>query len=198
MQENQIEDLKKGDLKAWDAFISDIDPLIRSVVAWQKWHFAPHTQDDLCQKIRTDLTKSVPQFKGESSIEYFVKKICIRRCIDEVRRQVRSRELFVSTVTQDEDGEWKEIDAPSDETVDPIRSVILSERASILKKILESIDKTCQIAIQMFYLQSLTYKEISEHLGIAVNTVGSRLAKCLNKLKGFIKSDPKLREDFHA
>ena len=90
------------------------------------------------------------------------------------------------------------MDAPSDEGIDPIRSVILSERASLLRKILESIDKTCQTAIQMFYIQSLSYKEISEHLGIAVNTVGSRLAKCLNKLRGLIKSDPELGEDFHA
>ena len=80
------------------------------------------------------------------------------------------------------------------EAFDPIKEVETYERGAALREQLKTLDETCRTAIQFFYVQALSYKEISARLGIAVNTVGSRLAKCLEKLRGMVEKDPFLRE----
>ena len=40
MEKETFEALKKGDQRAWATFFTEFDPLIESVVAWTKWHFA--------------------------------------------------------------------------------------------------------------------------------------------------------------
>ena len=52
------------------------------------------------------------------------------------------------------------------------------------------------LAIDAYYNQGLSYKEISEELGLAVNTVGSRLSKCLGKVKQNLQENPNFEEYF--
>ena len=56
-----------------------------------------------------------------------------------------------------------------------------SERARMARALIEDLDETCREAVSAFYLEEMSYKDMSERFGIAVNTVGSRLAKCLEE-----------------
>lgn len=196
MEKAIIDALQAGDQAAWSSFFAEFDPLLRSVAAWSKWRFPPHIQQDLVQDIRTELMRSVANFRQESSLAYFVKRICIHRCIDQVRRQVKQRETHVSLAVVDADGSSHDMDLPAGEEFDPIRAVVRFELASALKIQLDELDETCRTAVRQFYLDGLSYKEMSRKLGVAVNTVGSRLAKCLDKLRGLIAKNPSLREYF--
>ena len=190
IQEAQdLEPLKAGDSKAWDEFFKEHDSLIRSVVPWPKWHFQPHTREDIAQHIRVDLTRAIPKFRGDSSLANYVKRICVRRCIDQVRREVRQKGLFVSGAFEDDDGERTEIEFSAGSEFDPRQTVLQSEQAKALAVIVEQLDNLCKIVIRQFYMQDLSYKEIAELNNITVNTVGARLSKCLNKLRAFIKKD---------
>ena len=188
IQEAQdLEPLKAGDSKAWDGFFKEHDSLIRSVVAWPKWHFQPHTREDIAQHIRVDLTRAIPKFRGDSSLANYVKRICVRRCIDQVRREVRQKALFASGTFEGDDGERTEIEFPAGPEFDPRETVLRSEQAKALSVIVEQLDNLCKTVIQQFYVQDLSYKEIADLNGITVNTVGARLSKCLNKLRALMK-----------
>ncbi len=187
--------LREGDNGAWESFFQEFDKLIGSVVAWSKWHFQPHVRDDILQGIREELTRAVPKADQIASMEHFIKRVCIRRCIDEVRRQVRTKQTLVPLARKNDDGGWREADIEAGDGFDPIRAVIASERAVALRQLLEGIGPTCKAAIRQYYLQELSYKEIAAETGIAINTVGSRLAKCLVKLRAMVEKDAMLRED---
>ena len=190
-----LDALKAGDEQAWDDFFRLHDALIRNVVSWPKWFFSTVVRQDVAQKIRTDLTKSIHSFSGKSSLEHFIKTISVRRCIDEVRRQVREKQTFVPGAFQDTDGEWHEIEARADESYDPVRDIVLAERARYLRQLLGTLREACRVAVREFYLDEMSYREMAEKHGISINTVGSRLAKCLARLREKMRQNPELRED---
>jgi len=174
----------EGDQDGWARFFKEQDPLIVSVVSWSKWRFTASVRDDVCQKIRVELVRALPRFKADSSLNYFIKRICVHRCIDEIRRKVRQDNPLVSLVIQDADtGQERERDLPAGDAFDPVVEVEREELIAAVRTLVEALDPTCRTAVQMFYLKGLTYQQMSDELGVAVNTVGSRLAKCLNKLK---------------
>jgi RNA polymerase sigma factor (sigma-70 family) len=192
-----IASLQSGDKAAWNEFYARFDPLICSVTSWSKWHFPITLQQDLRQNIRLELTKCITSFKGDSSLEYFVKRICIHRCIDEVRRQVRERQFMMPMVQKNADGEefLHEAHLEAGRDFDPILAVDLAERASELRRILDAFDTTCRTAIRYFYFEGLSYKDIAGKLGVSIITVGTRLGKCLNKLRTALSKDVFFRED---
>lgn len=189
--------LKKNDKEAWTRFLTRFDPLIRSVTAWSKWHFTEAVQQDLQQNIRLELTKCISRFKGESSLDYFVKRVCIHRCIDEVRRQIRERQIIAPELREDpaESGFRLEAVVGVGDSFDPVLAVVVAERAHFLRKILDEFDDTCRTAISFFYFQELSYKEMASRLGVSIITVGTRLAKCLMRLRKLLSKDKFFGED---
>jgi RNA polymerase sigma factor (sigma-70 family) len=179
---------------AWDRFLERFERLILGVVSWRKWHFSADVQQDVAQQIRTGLLRAVPSFKGESSLDHYVKTIAVRQCIGEVRRQVRDRQTFVSSVVDDEDG-CREIDFAADEIDEPVRAVMLAERVRAIRRLLAMVEPKCARIIRQFYMERISYKELAELHGISIKTVGSRLARCLRKLHDLSKKDPELREE---
>lgn len=76
------------------------------------------------------------------------------------------------------------------DALDPHDETIQQERVQNLRSTLEHLQETCQEIINLFYLKHLSYREISGQLGISKNTVGSRLAKCLDKLHEKLRRNP--------
>jgi len=188
--EMRIEDLRAGDEAAWDEFFSRYDSAIRSITAWPKWRFDAHTREDLAQTVRAEIVRSVSNLSDESRLAGFVKRICVNRCIDEVRRQVRERSSRSSMFHRSPDGEWQEMDIQAGEDFNPFTAVALTERAAALKRLVAGLDSLCRTAIHDFYTRGLSYKQMAKKQGVAVNTVGSRLARCLDKLREMMTHEP--------
>ena len=185
-----VQSLRNGDNSAWSRFFELFDDYIDSVVAWPKWHFDAHLRKDVAQTIKMDIVKSVSRLKDDSSLKTFVKRICVHKCIDEIRRQVNERNVVSSMYVPDKEGDWKHIDMGAGKDFDPIHIITMMERAGALKKLLEKVTQSCRTMLKQFYGQGSSYKEIAEALELSVNTVGSRLSKCLNKLRELIVNDP--------
>ncbi len=195
IEAEELSRLQAGDSTAWDAFFARFNELITAVVSWSKWRFSPPTREDVAQGIRLALFKAIKSFHNESSVEYYVKRICINRCIDEVRRQIRTRQLLVPLAggrgVRPEDETFQ----MADRSQDPLRDVINAEIASQVKRVLGEMDELCRTAILRFYFAQQSYKQIAKDLNISINTVGSRLAKCLEKMRIIMGADAFFGED---
>ncbi|MFH0908327.1 MAG: sigma-70 family RNA polymerase sigma factor [bacterium] len=187
--------LREGREPPWDQFFEQFDPLIRSVVAWGKWHLDAHTREDVAQSIRQEIVRSIGQIKEAATVEYFVKKICIHRIIDEIRRQVRAGRFTVAMQTVNADGDIVNVPTTSGPGDDPVMQIVLFERAAAVRQMLEEIGEPCSSAIRSFYFEGTLYKEIASSAGISINTVGTRLSKCLEKLRSLMKSHVFFREE---
>lgn len=187
-----LQSLCRGDDDAWGDFFARFDAQIRKIVCWPKWHFDAHARDDVVQNIKAGLVKSIPSLREESRLTPFVRRISVNRCIDEIRRRVRDNERLRPLGRWTTDGDWEESEISSGEEFDPVQAVIRMERAAALRRVLGEVDETCRTAIRQFYVDGLSYREMSEQQGVTVNTVGSRLARCLEKLRALLPGlDPR-------
>ena len=190
-----LDKLVGGDEEAWKRFFEVFDSLIRSIVSWPKWHFSETIREDILQTVRMEIHKSLGRFRKDSSLEYFVKRICIHRCIDEIRKQVRERELMSPYDYTQAGSDYREMMAGTGLDFDPVLAVVLSERASALREILNDMDDTCKNTIESFYFKNQSYKEMAARFNISVITAGTRLAKCLDKLKIILRRNRFFREE---
>lgn len=178
-----VDALKAGDQRAWASFFTYFDGLIRSVVAWPRWHFDSHFGEDVTQAIRLSLVQSVGRLQSQESLEAFVKKVCFNRCIDALRKQLREQGRLVPMGHTGEDGEWEEIDFPAEEGFDPAEALLRQERLALLRSALDRLDGPSRDCLKQFYSEGLSYKEMAERQGVSINTVGSRLSRCLDKVR---------------
>lgn len=183
-----IEELRAGDERVWRDFFAHFDGLIRSVVAWPRWHFDAHAGEDVTQQIKLGIVHSVGRLQSQESLEAFVKKICFNRCVDMLRKQLREQGRFVPMGRAGEDGEWEEIDFAADGDFDPASALQREERAAFLRAAVSRLDEGGQECLRQFYVEGLSYKEMAERQGVSINTVGSRLSRCLDKLRGLLET----------
>ena len=176
----------------WAGFFAHFDPVIRRVVAWAKWRFSPEVQEDVAQTVRLELHRCLPHSAPPRNPQAFVTRVAARRCIDEVRRQVRARD--VPLIRFGEDGDELPLPIAAGEGFDPIAAVAAHERARQARELVARLEATCQDALDRYYLKEQSYRDIAGALGLSVNTVGARLSKCLDRLRALLAADPALRE----
>lgn len=189
--DNQIlQAVRENGAEGWELFCDQFDPLIRSITSWSKWNFSEDEQQDVLQNIYVELQTALLHFRQECSLKWFIKRIAMCQCVNEIRRQVRWRTLTTPSVQKDCSGEWCELDFNASDDADPYREISKQEQLQALAKSLALLQHPCKTSINLFYVRDLSYREMSKQLGISVNTVGSRLSKCLRKLHKELMRNP--------
>lgn len=182
--------VRENSATGWELVFDQFDPMIKSIVRWPKWNFSDQEKQDVCQNIYMQLQGALATFRKESSLSWYIKKIAIHQCINEVRRQVRWRTVMTSSIQKTSDGDWNEMEFNNSNALDPHHEMLQIERLQALDMGMSSLKDTCRESITLFYVKDLSYREIAKQLGISVNTVGSRLAKCLDKLHKELRQHP--------
>jgi RNA polymerase sigma factor (sigma-70 family) len=185
------------DAEALNQWLSNANPEIRAIVSWRKWGFSDVERNEALQKIRLGLWRHA-ETHGKATDPGLLRNIAICRCIDVVRARTRERKRLVSMSLQS-DGERSRQDLDVVETGaighDPLEWVDRMERARELGRLLRDLAPLCQEALQRFYLEEQSYQEIAQHLGLSINTVGSRLSKCLDKLRRLMRNTTLFQEE---
>lgn len=182
-EQPSVKDLREGNEQAWKEFFSCFDSMIQAIAAWPKWNFEAHTREDVAQNIRVSVVQSIGRLNSEQALTQFVKKICVYRCIDMLRAKLREQERLMPLTRVGADGGQEDIDMPAGPEFDPVYALRHAERAAALRAALGTLDDACRDGLRQFYFEGLSYKAMAEQQGVAVNTVGSRLSRCLEKLR---------------
>lgn len=123
--------------------------------------------EELAQEVFLDLFHHVGSLQSAAHVEFWLRKVASRRCIDYVRRRKRQPSVGLE-------------DAP-ELTAEPVEAdPFLTER---LRKLTASLPDRARMVVLLRYQEDLAPAEIAETLDIPLNSVKSCLHRALAMLK---------------
>ena len=141
--------------------------------------------EDVLQEglIQLAINLAKDKFKGGSSIENYAFGICRNKWLNEIYKKRREKEIFPG----------KDIGKNKIAPENPEEDLLEEERIRILREIIKKLTGNCP-RLLIYRLLKFSHKEISEEMGINVQTSRNETSKCLKKLRNFINDDPDLEK----
>ncbi|MFI3333048.1 MAG: RNA polymerase sigma factor [Rikenellaceae bacterium] len=132
---------------------------------------SPSDVDDYAQEVMINLWKGFGDFRGECNVKTWLWRISINTCITFMRKRKRSVKAIsisesISQIASD-DKDQKQIET-------------LYRRISHLERM--------EKAMILLWLESMSYEEIAQIMGLTVPAVATRLKRIREKLKQMSKS----------
>ena len=141
--------------------------------------------EETVQDVFVRAYQSLPAFKGKSGFKQWLSAITVRTCYDFWRKQYRSREVSMSTLTEKHQ-DWLE-KVMSDQS-----SQLFNEQSSqkeareVLGWALDRLSAEDRMVMELVYLEGLSGKEAAELLGWSVANVKIRSHRSRKKLRKLI------------
>jgi len=129
----------------------------------------PIEPEDLFQEVIFQIWKSLPNFKGKSSIDTWVYKIAINVCL-------RSKMKFEKSNNKTE-----RLDAIHFTPVTELIDHFEEEKYKYLKECIATLNES-DTSIIVLYLDELSYKEIAEITGLSENHIAVKMKRIRKKL----------------
>jgi RNA polymerase sigma factor (sigma-70 family) len=158
----------------FDQIARDHGAMIRRIAA--SYEANAHLAEELEQEIHFALWRSLPSFRGESSLRTFVARIATNRAITHVACALRSP----PSLELDE-----QIPAPGEDPES--RAIAVSHHTRLIAAV-RRLPLSYRQAVTLA-LEGLTPKEIADFLGITANAVTVRLSRAKDLLRNLL-GDP--------
>ena len=125
----------------------------------------PHDADDVTQEVFLKLYTARGEFQSEAHVKNWLVKVTVNTCRNVFRtpwRKVEDIEEYAQTLAFE------------------------TPEQSDLFLAVNCLDRKYRIAVQLYYFEGYSVKEIGEILGVSENTVSTRLARARGKLKAIL------------
>jgi RNA polymerase sigma-70 factor (ECF subfamily) len=141
--------------------------------------------DDVMQQVFIEVFKSLFYFKGDSSLDTWVYRICIKVCTTQLRKKFRKRQPQIVFDSLQTDGE------ADDRDCGPFYDLEQKELAMAIYDALDRLDPEKRLTVVLYEMEGKSLEEIAQIARVPVGTVKSRLfhgRKILeNKLKRYLE-----------
>lgn len=160
-----VRELLAGGRPAWDRFAREYRLVVLKAVytAARRFRASEADVEDAASQVFIELLeddgRALRAYRGESALSTWLTVVAYRIATREFVRQVRARDAQASK---------------------PVPSGAVPD-AEVLE-FLERLPEQDRRVLVMFHVEELSYKEISEHLGIPLNQVGMVLLRAREKL----------------
>lgn len=121
--------------------------------------------EEVAQETFVQVFRHLGQFRGESSFYTWICRICVNLCL-------RRREQL-SQVQERESSSEPEVEPVDTRT--PEDELVQREQVTLLRAALHALPKEYRAVLVLREMNSLSYEEIAEVLGLPVGTVKSRV-----------------------
>ena len=172
--EQLVEQATAGDVKSFERLVERY----QGVVFGAAYHWTQSSADaqDVAQEVLYLAFENLSQLREPARFASWLNRITANQCSKMARNRERS---------------MPSIDAPGNtlqETLpDPApladRKLESSERDAAVQAILARLSEKERLAVTLFYLDDLSYREVSEFLDVPISTVKGRLHKARKHLK---------------
>jgi RNA polymerase sigma-70 factor, ECF subfamily len=175
-----------------DAFEEVLKKYERHVLNIVKKH-VPYSQvEDIAQDvfIRVYQSLPLPTYQGEKSFEHWVSTLAIRTCYDFWRKQYKTRELSMSSLSERQQT-WLE-EALSEASARSFHQKGLEKEAKeILDWALDGLSAGDRMVMELVYLEGHSVKEAARLLGWSIANVKVRSFRSRKKLRQLLEKGPK-------
>lgn len=129
--------------------------------------------EDATQEIFTKIFLNLGNFQGTAKFSTWVYSVTYNYCIDKIRKEKRSRELFVS-----------EIDDPPDQVDDQDDAAELAiMQVNELRKVLAELNDSDRTLLLLKYKDGIKIKDIAEMFGKNESAIKMQLKRAKEKAK---------------
>lgn len=135
--------------------------------------------EDLFQEIVYNIWKSLDNFKGKSEVSTWIYRIALNVCYGSISKHKRKNEKFIRLENVKIHG--------IDDSVNEEDKI----KVNALNECISQLDKPDQTVIILF-LEELSYREISEIIGISENYVAVKMKRIRKKLEKCLT--PKIKD----
>ncbi|MDP4679308.1 MAG: RNA polymerase sigma factor [Cyclobacteriaceae bacterium] len=139
--------------------------------------------EEITQDVFVEVFKSIPSFRGNSSLKTWVYRIAITKSLEYQRKAKRKKRFafLVSISGENQDVlDSSIVDHPGIDTED-------GERADLLFKSMEKLPENQRIAFTLHNLDGFSYKEIAETMDISLSSVESLIFRSKKKLRKILE-----------
>ena len=130
---------------------------------------SPIEPEDLFQEVVFQIWKSLPNFKGKSSIDTWIYRIALNVCL---RSKMKLDKSNMKTARMEAIHF-----TPVSESIDPFEE----EKFTYLKECIASLNES-DTSIIVLYLDEISYKEIAEITGLSENNIAVKMKRIRKKL----------------
>ena len=189
-----IERLRAGDRAAQEELLRRHGPALEAMARWRRWGIPDQEREDLKQFLFMSVLEAARTFNGACPVEAFVIRTAISRCYDFLRKWIRRNGRLADRMPDGTDpAEWLE-SQPSGER--PLEAALKAELGARLWARVDDLSPECREILRSYYREERSYKEIAGQIREKLGTVGSRLLRCLERLRQHLKSDEDFRNFF--
>jgi len=172
----------EGEINAFESLLLRYKDHVLEVV---KKHVPYNEVEETAHDVFVRAYQSLSTFKGRSSFKQWLSTIAVRACYDFWRKRYRSRELPMSSLTE-EHQEWLEnvVSNRSGQSFDDRNS---QEKArELLDWALDRLSPEDRMVLELVYLEGLSGKEAADLLGWSVANVKVRSLRARRKLRNLV------------
>jgi RNA polymerase sigma-70 factor (ECF subfamily) len=135
--------------------------------------------EDLTQETFIRVHRSLPDFRGKSSLSTWLYRIATNVSVDHFwRRATQQAKVTLPLEEAKPEGEWAD-ESPAP----PEQQAVQSEMSACVEKFIQRLPASYRTVLVLHDLQGLKNREIAEILDISLSTVKIRLHRARNKLR---------------
>lgn len=174
-----IRQLKSGDETAFRLLVDTYQKFVLN--SCYKFVYNRETAEDLTQEVFIEVYRSINLFRADSKLSTWIYRISITKSLDYLKGQKRKKRFAILKSLFGEDEVEERISAPDNNSPDKILEN--NDRLKVLSWALSKLPENQRIAFTLSKSDDVSYKEISEVLGVSVSSVESLIHRAKQNLK---------------
>jgi RNA polymerase sigma-70 factor, ECF subfamily len=167
---------KKGDPSAFEAIVRKYQDRVYNLCRYMLRD--PEDAQDAAQDVFLKCYRGLKDFRPDSSLYRWTRRIAVTTCLDYKRRS--HREASRSEPVNE--------DLPSDKPL-PEQLYASAEILQSVQLVLQKLPEKLRAAIVLREIEELSYEEIAEVLHISPGTVKSRISRAREQLRHLLKKN---------
>jgi len=140
---------------------------------------------DLSQEAWVKAWQRLRQFQGESSFATWMTRIVINLCLDQIRRQKRTRAESIEELEEESGGVERQMPVVENNPTEGLETEELRRR---IDEAMGKLTDAHRTVLVLHEFDGLEYKEIAKRVGISIGTVMSRLFYARRRMATLLQS----------
>lgn len=168
-----------GDMEAFAALF---EPMRRGLVRVAAGIVGDSEAEDVVMDALLKVWRALPGFRQSASVRTWTIRIVRNVALDALRSRTRRREVPLERESEGEEGPSPVAELPDPSVVHPGEAMGAGEDREVVLRALGRLEGVHRQALELRYMDDLSYSEIAEATGVSIGTVMSRLFYAKRKL----------------